>query len=160
MLQLLLCAASFEKSPTISGLFFFLVSNVLKEQQPLQVKCNSLQLAMLCCSFISLLSPHPFFHSTVTIVETKNKRMLWLPSFFSKRPKRQKINQRGEMSQAGKGSTAICQLTRQSSGIESSSISDFQLIFMAHKITKSQDTRYLNSVICKISFVYFTYLFY
>ena len=112
MLQLLLCAASFEKSPTISGLFFFLVSNVLKEQQPLQVKCNSLQLAMLCCSFISLLSPHPFFHCTVTIVETQNKRMLWLPSFFSKRPKRQKINQRGEMSQAGKGSTAICQLTR------------------------------------------------
>ena len=77
MLQLLY-AASFEKSPTISGLFFSF--STLKEQQPLQVKCNSnsLQLAS------SPLSPHPFFHCC-TIVETKNKGMLSWPSFFSKK---------------------------------------------------------------------------
>ena len=54
---------------------------------------------------------------------------------LSKRPKRQKINQRGEMSQAGKGSTAIYHLpvesgfALQSSGIEFFSFWGFSIDF-------------------------------
>ena len=66
MLQLLY-AASFEKSPTISGLFFSF--STLKEQQPLRVKCNSLQLAML----LHLPCHHIHFFTVVPLLRQKIK---------------------------------------------------------------------------------------